>query len=135
MTHHAGGCVCGAIRYQLDSEPLFVVKCHCRDCQRSSGTDGAVVMGVASKSFRITTGQPASYPYTGDSGQAVERFFCSACGAPLYTKAAAAEGLRFVRLVSLDDSDAYAPGAHIYCASAKPWTFATLPKFDLMPPS
>lgn len=135
MATHKGGCVCGAVRYEVGSDPLFVVNCHCKDCQRSSGTDGAVVMGVTSDVFKITAGSPKSFTYQGDSGQAVERFFCANCGSPLFTRAAAVDNLRFVRAVSLDDTTGISLGAHIYCASAQPWTFNDLPKFDHLPPS
>src|SRR5437867_1208476 len=52
----SGGCACGAVRYECSAEPVIALNCHCRDCQRASGTayaSGIFVPGVA---LRITKG-------------------------------------------------------------------------------
>ncbi|WP_051362030.1 GFA family protein [Solimonas soli] len=133
--NHEGGCACGEVRYQYDGEPIFTVHCHCRDCQRSSGSGAATLMGIAAADFNLLRGTPRSYAYRGDSGQYVRRYFCTNCGAPLFSEADGFPDVRFVRAVSLDDPSWVKPSAHIYCASAQPWDRAAddLARFEYMP--
>jgi hypothetical protein len=60
MTVITGGCLCGAVRYQVVGIPLFAVLCHCRDCQRASGTGHVPVMGMPKSSFTVQ-GETKSY--------------------------------------------------------------------------
>ncbi|RTL47484.1 MAG: aldehyde-activating protein [Rhodocyclaceae bacterium] len=131
----SGGCVCGAIRYELDNTPAFVAHCHCRDCQRSSGAPMATVIAVPRSAFRKIKGETASYRYTGDSGNPVVRHFCPGCGAPLFSDVAVMPDLWFVRVPSLDTPDVVAPGMHVYCDSAQPWDISgdELPRFGKLP--
>ena len=43
-----GGCQCGAVRYECAAEPLFTGNCHCRDCQRSTGSAYVPALAVPS---------------------------------------------------------------------------------------
>jgi hypothetical protein len=70
-----GGCLCGAVRYQADGEPLFAVHCHCRDCQRASGTGHVPVLGMRRESFSYT-GNTSSYATMGMSKGKAVRHFC-----------------------------------------------------------
>ena len=76
----AGGCLCGAVRYECSGEPVFSLLCHCRDCQRQSGSAYAAAVRVPAASFRVTRGEPKLYVKTGDSGNQVTRAFCPECG-------------------------------------------------------
>lgn len=132
---YTGGCVCGAVRYQCDVDPILAAHCHCRDCQRSSGAAFATVIGVPTQAFHVVQGAPRSYRYQGDSGNPLYRYFCGDCGAPLYTEVAVMPDVRFVRAASLDDPSWVAPSMHIYCTSAQPWDHVAdaLTRYDKMP--
>ena len=55
-----GGCLCGAVRYECTGEPVFSLLCHCRDCQRQSGSAYAAAVRVPAVTFRVTRGEPTS---------------------------------------------------------------------------
>src|SRR5215470_2525146 len=71
VTSFMGGCACGAIRYECSAAPIFALNCHCRDCQRATGTAYASVLRVPAKAFRVTQGEPRFYTVTADSGNTV----------------------------------------------------------------
>lgn len=134
-TRLAGGCACGAVRYECTAAPVLAAHCHCRDCQRSSGAPMATVFAVPRPDFRLLQGGTATYRYTGDSGNPVLRHFCPQCGSPLFSDVAVLPDLWFVRAVSLDEPGAVTPALHVYCDSAQPWDRPAdaLPKYGKMP--
>ena len=81
-----GGCLCGAIRYETVGEPVFSLRCHCRDCQRQSGAAHVPAARVPSAGFRILQGTPKRYVTKADSGNDIVRVFCGNCGTPLYVQ-------------------------------------------------
>ena len=68
-----GGCLCGAIRYETVGEPVFSLRCHCRDCQRQSGAANVPAARVPSAGFRILQGTPKRYVTKADSGNDIAR--------------------------------------------------------------
>ncbi|MGO4387086.1 GFA family protein [Microvirga sp. 2YAF29] len=74
-----GGCQCGAVRYELKSEPTRASICHCRMCQKAFGNYFAAFTGLPQKDLVWTKGQPGSFR----SSEAAERGFCRDCGTPL----------------------------------------------------
>src|SRR6185437_15767624 len=115
-----GGCLCGKIRYRADAEPKFVSLCHCRDCQRFTGSVFAAVIGLPKAAVAIT-GTLKGFTKAGDSGKAIERRFCPDCGASIMDEAEALPGIVMIQAGTLDDPSWVKPGAEIYCASALPW--------------
>ncbi len=71
-TPFSGGCACGAIRYECSAEPLLSFNCHCRDCQRASGSAFASVLMAPREAFKVLRGAPKFHRVTGDSGNPVE---------------------------------------------------------------
>ena len=135
-TRFTGGCMCGAIRYQCSAEPAFAGNCHCRDCQRATGSAFAAVFFVPHSAVTIT-GDVKYYDVPGESGNPVSRGFCPTCGARLFSKPAVLPSeLIGITAGSLDDPSGYRPGMDIYTASAQAWDFMNpeLPKFPKMPP-
>jgi len=130
-----GGCACGAIRYECTAEPLFSLNCHCRDCQRETGSAYAPVLGVPKAGFTLTHGSPQYFALTAASGQTTKRAFCVACGSPLFGLPGLAPDLVTIRVGSLDNPSAFRPSQDIYTASAQPWDFMNpeLPKVPKMP--
>jgi hypothetical protein len=134
-TSLSGGCACGAIRYECTADPLFSLNCHCRDCQRETGSAFAPVQGVPKTAFTITHGSPQYFALTADSGQTTRRAFCAACGSPLFGLPDSAPELATIRVGSLDDPSAFRPSQDIYIASAQPWDYMdpALPKVAKLP--
>lgn len=130
----SGGCACGNFRYEFNGELAMAVHCHCRDCQRSSGTGSAAVF-AANRSDYKSTGTTNSYKFSGDSGKIVERHFCPNCGSPLFSYAEVLPELIFARIASLDEPSHIKPTMHIYCDSSQVWDRPNdhLAKFGKMP--
>ena len=133
-TRFAGGCMCGAVRYECDADPIAMGNCHCRDCQRATGRAfaAAVLVPVSAVS---TTGLVKYYEVVGDSGGIVRRGFCPSCGARLFGEGAATPNLIGIMAGSLDDPSWFRPQADVYVASAQPWDYMnpSLPKFPGLP--
>ncbi len=131
-----GGCLCGAVRYESAGDPIFSLQCHCRDCQRSSGTAYIAAMRVPASGFRITQGAPKRYVGKADSGNAITRAFCGDCGSPLYVQVATRPDIVGLRVGTLDDPSEFRPEADIFVKSAQPWEHLNpdLPKYDTYPP-
>jgi hypothetical protein len=85
MSVKQGGCLCGAIRYMASAQPIRVTYCHCKFCQRATGSAYMVEPIFEKKSFEIISGKPATYAQTSEgSGKQVTINFCAACGTKLY---------------------------------------------------
>ncbi len=123
--HLEGGCACGAIRYRLVSPPMFVHCCHCRDCQRQTGS--AFVLNALIETDRIAlladTPHPSSVPT--DSGRPHRIFRCPTCQTAVWSEYGGIATLRFVRVGTLDNPAWLPPDVHIYIRSKLPWV--TLP--------
>ena len=121
MAIFQGGCACGAMRYRLNSLPMFVHCCHCRDCQRQTGS--AFVINALIETDRIELLSIAPEPVTvpTDSGRPHDIYRCPECRTALWSDYGRRPPLRFVRVGTLDRPDALAPGVHIYTRSKLPW--------------
>lgn len=131
-----GGCLCGAVRYECTGEPVFSLLCHCRDCQRQSGSAYAAAVRVPAMNFRVTQGEPKRYTKSGDSGNEVTRAFCPECGCMLFLQVSARPDLVGIRVGTLDDPSWFRPEADIFVKSAQPWDHMNpnLPKYASYPP-
>jgi hypothetical protein len=134
-TPFSGGCLCGAVRYVSSAEPVFSINCHCRDCQRTTGTAYAPVMAVPKEAVKITQGEPKYYTAQSDSGETVSRGFCPECGSGLFSKLSASPEVLGLKAASLDDPSWFRPAIDIYTDSAQPWDAMNpdLPKVPKMP--
>jgi hypothetical protein len=124
-----GGCLCGAIRYQVSAEPRSADYCHCRMCRRSAGAPVVARLTVANESFAWTTGEPAVYR----SSPETERLFCPKCGTQLALRDE--PDYLDVTLASLDTPEAVRPSYHIWTASRIGWfdTADDLPRYPGSP--
>lgn len=116
----SGGCLCGAVRYVISAEPLMVAICHCRHCQRQSGSAFSVVGVIPDDGYR-QSGETKVFRDTGDTGLAVDRHFCGHCGSPVVSIGEAFPGLTIVKAGTLDQPERWVPTQEAYCASALPW--------------
>ena len=129
-----GGCMCGAVRYECSAEPIAMGNCHCRDCQRATGTAFAAAI-VVPRDVVTITGEVKYYEVTADSGQPIRRGFCPNCGSRLFGLRATADFLS-IMAGSLDDPSEFRSAMDLYTASAQPWDYLNpdLPKFPQFPP-
>ena len=119
-----GGCACGAVRYRLTSDPLFVHCCHCLNCQRQTGSAFVINLLVETDRIELLAGEPQRVDVPRDRGtQKVWR--CPNCQIAVYSQYTRAT-VRFVRGGTLDDPASVSPDVHIYTRSKLPWV--ELPK-------
>lgn len=117
---YEGGCSCGELRYRINADPLIVHACHCRQCQRISGS--AFVMNALVEKSEVETlsGVTANCHFPGTSHTA---FFCPECGTYVWSQYAVGRlaSCWFVRVGTLDEPDRHPPDVHIYTSSKQPW--------------
>jgi hypothetical protein len=128
-----GGCACGAVRYRLESAPMFVNCCHCRDCQPQTGSAFVINALIETDRISLLAGDPQPIRMPTDSGRPHDIYRCRACQTALWSDYGGRPALRFVRVGTLDDPAALAPDAHIFTRSKLPWVGlpATVPAFEV----
>ncbi len=120
MTNYEGSCLCGAIRYQFEGEPLLTAVCHCRHCQKQSASAFSVVCAVPEAAFK-QTGTTRIFNDKSDSGNIVKRHFCADCGSPIASITEALPGLVIVKAGTLDRFDEIVPTVEAYCDRSVGW--------------
>lgn len=118
---YTGNCACRAIRYECVAEPVFSWKCHCRDCQRASGSMLCPVMYVPKESVKIS-GQAKYYEVKAESGNTVNRGFCSICGSPVFIQAELVPELLGLWAASLDEPNSFSPQVEVWTKSIQTWS-------------
>jgi hypothetical protein len=116
-----GGCSCGTLRYRMLSGPMFVHCCHCKDCQRQTGTAFVLNALIESDRVELLSGDPRPSAMPTDSGQPHRVFRCADCGTAVWSEYGGLNRLRFVRVGTLDEPAALPPDVHIYTRSKLPW--------------
>jgi len=120
--HHDGGCTCGAVRYRMTSGPLFVHCCHCRWCQRESGSAFALNALIEASRVLVSKGAPEMVDTPSNSGKGQQIARCPTCRIGLWSNyGGLGDVVRFVRVGTLDDPDRLPPDVHIYTMSKQPW--------------
>lgn len=126
-----GGCLCGAVKYEIDGDIEFASHCHCAMCRKVHGAAFATYGGVSSRQFRFTQGADAVRTF--ESSPGVRRRFCPRCGSPLtWTQDQRPEHIAFT-LGTLETPVSPPAGMrHIYVASKAPWyeICDSLPRFE-----
>jgi hypothetical protein len=120
-----GGCACGAVRYRMGREPMFVHCCHCRDCQRQTGTAFVLNALIETERVELLSGDPAPHVMPTDSGRSHTVYGCPACGTAVWSEYGGVKVLRFIRVGTVDDPSALPPDVHIYTRSKLPWLTLT----------
>jgi len=131
----SGGCLCGAVRYRTEAEPITTRLCWCRVCQYFATGNAAVSVGFPSAGL-LVTGETSDFVSIADSGNRMHRRFCPICGTHLLSEAEERPHLVFVRAGTLDDREIAKPAANIWTASAPSWACMdeSLPNFAGQPP-
>ena len=118
-----GGCQCGAVRYRLETAPRAVSICHCRMCQKATGSPYGAFANLLSEDLVFKSGEVKIFA----SSDIAERGFCGHCGTPLTYRAVAGSRIS-VTVCSLDDPDAAPPQAQLDAQNAVSWVQECLTK-------
>ncbi|MET0962377.1 MAG: GFA family protein [Noviherbaspirillum sp.] len=132
-----GGCLCGSVRYSTEVDPVMTAVCHCKHCQRQSGSAFSPIAAFPKGTLQIDKTHLTVYDDVGDSGMPVKRSFCSKCGSPVYTEVSAMPNLEWIKAGTLDDTAWFQPAVNIWCDSAQSWInmAETSANFARNPPS
>lgn len=117
-----GHCTCGHVRFRMTGRPLFVNCCHCRWCQRETGTAFALNAMIEHDRVELVSGEPevVDTPSNSGKGQRISR--CPHCKVAVWScYAGAGDIIRFVRVGTLENPDAFPPDIHIFTMSKQPW--------------
>ena len=126
MATYEGGCECGAVRYRMTDEPIFVNCCHCRQCQKITGSAFAINGMIEADRLQIAQGEDK----LSDDGR------CSVCNTFLWgNHRLFGDQIKFVRLGTLDEAEQIEPDAHFFTRSKHPWVTIPerIPAFDALP--
>jgi hypothetical protein len=132
MAHYPlhGGCTCRAVRYRVATSPLFVHCCHCRWCQRETGSAFALNALIESNRVSLVGGEIEIVDTPSNSGRGQKIARCPVCRVAVWSNyAGAGDRFRCVRVGTLDEPDALPPDIHIFTSTKQPWVLlpATMP--------
>ena len=129
-----GGCQCGAVRYQVQGDPVATGICHCTECQRQSGSAFGMSFIVPKAAFRLLNGQLKTFTRESESRRSVVCAFCPDCGNRIYHEAQWMAGVLNIKPGTLDDTSFLQPRAQIWTAKKQPWLDLTgLQSFEGQP--
>ena len=117
-----GGCACGCIRYELCGDPMIVHACHCKDCQRLTGSAFVINAWTESTNLRILShdGKTKKVVLKGGSGGPHTVCFCAECSTAIYSHYQTERSV-FVRVGTLDEPSTLQPDVHIWTRSKLGW--------------
>lgn len=122
MGNITGSCQCGAVRYQIDAEPMVAVHCECLDCKKSSGS-GHVTAGAFPEAAVHISGTLKQYSSMTDSGATATRAFCPECGGRISFKSSGIPGMLAIAAGSMDDPNAISPSVAVYHKRHVGWDY------------
>lgn len=117
-----GGCTCRTVRYRMASPPLFVHCCHCRWCQRETGSAFALNAMIETDRVELLAGAPVAVDTPSNSGKGQQILRCPSCQVAVWSHyAGMGTAIAFVRVGTLDEPDRLPPDIHIFTSSKQPW--------------
>ncbi len=117
-----GRCLCGAVTYSVDADPVWQGVCYCSNCQRQTATAFSAIVGVPAQALKVQGSTLASFKTPSEGYQSTtKRSFCSACGSPLFSTIESMAQIAFLKAGTIDDSAWFEPMAEIWTRSAPPW--------------
>ena len=134
---YGGGCACGAVRYEIEGEPMVMGDCQCITCQKKSGTGHGSYLTFPSRDKVKVTGKATLWDVAADSGNVKSHAFCPTCGSPVYMTFPDMPQFFVVRAGSLDDPSRYQPQVLIWNTAGHAWDQIdpALQRFEKMPPT
>jgi len=116
-----GACKCGAVRYRCGALPFVSYTCHCRDCQKVTGSAFATCIQVPAEALEFLSGELGSHHRVADSGNRVTTSFCPVCGSAIHVANAARPRIRTLLVGTLDRPGEVEVDAHIWTVRRLPW--------------
>jgi len=134
MATITGGCLCGAVRYTAEAEAASATVCHCRDCQKFTGSVFAVLIMVP-KAVLTLTGPVKTFNGVGGSGKPILRHFCPECGSSIAEEPGTRPGMVILTVGTFDDPSVATPAREIFRDDAVPWVQVQgdIPRFAKAP--
>ncbi len=135
MAKLTGGCLCGAVRFEVVGDAVVSGGCYCRDCQAVAGGGAAYGMMFPAEALTITRGETRRFTSKAASGNDVHRDFCPACGVHLFSHNSGLTAFRAIKVGVLDDPSVFQSQGNVWAASAQPWhrPEPDLPRWDKNP--
>jgi hypothetical protein len=126
----AGGCYCGAVRYEVADEFIFAANCHCSNCRRTTGSAFKPFARIEAAKLRVTEGADKMMRFGDEAGHDAH---CRLCGSLLYSRVDGA--FVHVPMGTLIDAPKIRPAMHIFVGSKAPWFDITddLPQYPEFP--
>ena len=117
-----GGCTCRHVRYRMTTAPLFVHCCHCRWCQRETGSSYALNAMIEADRVQMLAGRVELVATPSNSGKGQKIARCPVCRVAVWSHySGAGDAVCFVRVGTLDEPDRLPPDIHIFTATKQPW--------------
>ncbi|MGQ0620710.1 MAG: GFA family protein [Panacagrimonas sp.] len=119
FTLYSGSCLCGGVRFRIESELEPIQVCHCSQCRKAQGTPFATNIPVPAAAFRLVGDPELLTEFESSPGKV--RVFCKRCGSPIYSRKDTAPGVVRLRAGLIDEPLAVGPIAHFHTASKCNW--------------
>ena len=119
---HEGGCACGIVRYRVRNNPFRTSVCHCKACQRRTGSAFGVGIYFKEQDFELLRGELKPYRFRSDeSGRWLSMEFCTNCGTTVTWTAEVFPGGRGIAGGTFDDTSWLKIDRHVWTRSAHHW--------------
>lgn len=113
----SGRCLCGAIQYEFNGEPLEILYCHCDSCRRQTSSPITTFVMVRADSLRFTRGEEQHYV----SSPGIRRSFCATCGSPIAYRTERRPDVVDLYAGTLSDPSCVVPSSHVHAEEQLPW--------------
>ena len=132
---YQGGCLCGAVRFQINGAIRNIIYCHCSQCRKAQGSAFATNGIVQASEFSIVSGENNMTGFNVSEDQV--KYFCKTCGSPIVSKRTSVPDQVRVRLGTIDSPISERPSAHIFVGSKANWEdiCGELPQYDEYEPN
>lgn len=122
MAGFTGGCLCGAIRYEVRGDPVRTANCHCDDCRRATGASFTTNVFVKADDLAVLKGVPKTFRHKSDSGNTMTKEFCCDCGSQLFGYGSGSPGVKHVKVGTIDDASGIRPEINVFTSRKLPFT-------------
>ena len=132
-----GGCLCGNIRYEADSEPVMSGVCHCKNCQKQAGSAFSTLSAFLKADFDVTGDLSLYEDSDTETNSTVKRYFFGKCGSPIHSEVPGQPDLAFVKTGTLDNTDDFVAMFHCWSSTKQVWVELNpdVPAFEQNPAS
>ena len=122
MAGFTGGCLCGAVRYEVTGEPVRVAHCHCDACRRATGSAFATNVFIEEDKLNVLQGSTSTYQHTADSGSKMTKEYCAGCGSQLFGFGSGSPGIKNVKIGTIDNVGDIRPQIEVFTSKSLPYT-------------